>query len=542
MTYNRIEGYLEENKVSVLVSLVSALVLTGAFIGLDLDQLESPEDRKVAVIVLDGGDWKVVNQLIEQERIPHTEQMIKEGTAADFQAPEAFSPQSWTMMGSGMSAENLTIERNWSYETEEGMRRIDSSAIERRRFWSYLNEYGIETGIYSWLITWPVEPVDGFMISGHLAQNTETMSYPEVSELEVSEDTVINSMMGLDTYDAANKVLDEYKGMEVMTFGFVISDRMKHNYWKFLDKEKYPEAEEERELIYKNYEEVDELVGRLRSDGYTVILTSDHGFIDDPGEYDGDVNLFLNEIGLSEFEVDTEEERAKERNVDSDAAIFQLAHEKRVINETHYEFVLDHINKDVPPEEIKKELSKIYLTNGESFVPEVSYDDEESVFNAVMNFNRESMGENQVRDRHTHLSYARGEIPINDIPLYLEYEGQEYKEWIGPELSGNHPPGTDGIFIAEGDGVKQQGFSEDIEIGTKDLTPIMLYLKGVPIPEEMDGDVPEGIIETGYMDEYPKIYEDINTWRNATEVEEEDTSEEEQERIERRLAELGYLS
>lgn len=528
---------IEDKRLKIILSVIFAFMLTTGFLYHSYSNI--PEERQVAVIVLDGGDWQVINQMAEKDKLPHTQELIENGVATDFGAPEAFSPQSWTMMGTGMTAENLSFDRSWSYETDEGMRRMDSRAVERRRFWSYMNDYGIETGIYSWLMTWPVEEVNGFMIGGHLTGNIKTMSYPHVSEMRVSQDTLLDSMLGLNTYDAADKVLEEYYGMDVLSFGFVISDRMKHNYWKFLDEEEYPEADQERELIYRNYEEVDDMIGELRND-YTVVLVSDHGFIDDSREYDGDINLFLREIGLAEFERNVEQDYANERRMDPDTPLLQLVHKKRQINDTHYEFVFDHRSEEVTAEEIKSELEKVSLSTGERFFQNIRYNEGEKEFSIVLYFNRDAMGENQVRTRYTHLSYARGEIPINDIPIYLEYEGDEYEVWIGPELSGNHPPGTDGIFIAGGEGIEQKGYTEEIDIGTSDLAPLLLYLKGVPIPEKMDGDVPIEIFKDSYVRINEPEYGDIPTWRNETL--DAKTTKEQDERIQRRLAELGYLT
>lgn len=511
-------------------------ILMVFFIGNGKCNCEGPSDRKVAIFVLDGADWKVINQLRNDGEIPNINRMIENGASANLSSSESFTPQSTTKMATGMSTENISVNRSWSFIGPSGnQKRLDSRAVENRRFWSYMNQAGIETGIYSWVLTWPVEEVNGFMISGVLTGNLNDMTYPE--ELEVDQDTVLNSILGFKTYNAAKKVIQQYEGMDVLAFNFILNDRMQHNYWKFLDKEEYPEKSEYRDNIYDNYREVDELIGMLGSE-YTVILVSDHGF---HGmryvRYDSNINPTLHDMGLVDYMNNSERQRSLSLDRTSNSPIYQEVNTKRIYNKTHYGFRLTHVNEQISSHEIEENLSQIYLKSGKKLFPKIEY--KEGYFEVIMHLDPDSMGEGQANYRRAHTAYGRGKMPIYDVPLYLEYRDKNYTAWIGSEKNGDHTRDTSGIFIASGEGISQN--TQNVDIPANKIAPLLLYLKGVPIPENMDGSVPKEILEKSYLRNYPITNSEVTVKRNQYEGE-VNINLTEETRIEKRLQELGYLN
>ncbi|MCD4726471.1 MAG: hypothetical protein K8R46_02330, partial [Pirellulales bacterium] len=71
-----------------------------------------------------------------------------------------------------------------------------------------------------------------------------------------------------------------------------------------------------------------------------------------------------------------------------------------------------------------------------------------------------------------------------------------------------------------------------------DMAPTMLYLTGLPVPENMDGRVLEEIFDPDHLDRNPPCRGGV-----AREVGREDFSysDEESKEIEERLKGLGYL-
>lgn len=493
---------------------------------------EKPEERRVAVIVLDGADFQVLDQLKEDGEIPNIRKMEENGISTEFTTPESFSPQGWTKMGTGMSTENISVERKWTYETEEGReKRLDSEAIENRRFWSYLNEDGIETGIYQWLMTWPVEPVKGFMTSSYLTGDLNEMSYPE--DINLSDEDLKRSLVQFETFEISDKLTDEYYGTDVLVYGFHISDRLQHGFWKFIDEDD-SDTQKYRDLIYRPYKEVDELVGRLRPE-YTVILVSDHGFEERwTDTYKADINDLLKSINLTDYRLD-KGNMARAQDFDSEAPIIHRSGQNEQLNKTHYRVRLQHNNKDIEAEYLREELKKIKFTGGDRLLKNVTY--VEGYFEAVIHLDSEHMGQEYYDERHMRLAYARGNLPILQQKINVVYEGSTYESKIGPLQTGDHPVNTDGVFYAAGEGIKEMGRS-DVDIKAKDLAPLVLYLKGVDIPEKMDGDVPRNIIKQNYLLFNSPKYSDIVVKQDNRLRDERNETQD--ERINERLEDLGY--
>jgi predicted AlkP superfamily phosphohydrolase/phosphomutase len=102
--------------------------------------------------------------------------------------------------------------------------------------------------------------------------------------------------------------------------------------------------------------------------------------------------------------------------------------------------------------------------------------------------------------------------------------------------SGNHR--QDGIFIAYERGIKRGEIAQGARI--IDIAPTVLYLMGIPIPEDMDGRVLTEIFDETYLIDHPV------QWQRQSKVEEGRLlggaySDGEADEVRRRLEELGYL-
>ncbi len=512
----------------------SDAVGTGLVPGLG-DSYTPPQDRKVAVIVLDGADWRVIRTLWEDDELPNLRRMQEEGVAADLQTPSAFSPVSWTKMATGRTKEHLGINRSWSYSTSTGQTRIDSRPLKYRRFWSYLNAAGVETGIYHWLITWPVQPVDGFMLSGLLTGDLDTMAFPP--DMKLSQEERRRSLQGLKAFDVADTVIDEYGGLDVLAFGFTVSDKIQHNFWRFLGKES-ERAAERRELIYEPYREVDDLVGRLRPE-YTVIVVSDHGFHEmDRITYEARINRLLEKVDLTAFQNTPDEYLANEWEFSQDAPIVHRVADNRILNTTHYRVRFQWMNREVPRTAIRDGLSRFTVSGGTRFLQDITY--RNGSFWATMYLDPDRMPAPQMSRRYTHLAYARGKIPVMNQSLIVTYGDRNMTAWIGPEKNGDHSPGTNGIFLAAGDGIARRGFIGDDNIEAEDIMPLILYLKGVSLPTRINGTVPESVIDRTTWTRQPVERTDKRVLRNTTLIVGE-RSDAQSSRLKDRLSELGYL-
>jgi len=91
-----------------------------------------------------------------------------------------------------------------------------------------------------------------------------------------------------------------------------------------------------------------------------------------------------------------------------------------------------------------------------------------------------------------------------------------------------------GMFLAHGPGIKKGHVIENVRL--VDVTPTILHTLGVPVARAMDGQVMTDIFED--TDSRVVEYQDISL---SEEQSLHEFSQEEQEIIEQRLHDLGYI-
>ena len=66
-------------------------------------------------------------------------------------------------------------------------RMITRLDIKAKTIWEIAQEHGKRVGIYHWLLTWPPQKVNGFMICGRLSQSMDKV-YPPWLKRELDEE------------------------------------------------------------------------------------------------------------------------------------------------------------------------------------------------------------------------------------------------------------------------------------------------------------------------------------------------------------------
>jgi hypothetical protein len=136
---------------------------------------------------------------------------------------------------------------------------------------------------------------------------------------------------------------------------------------------------------------------------------------------------------------------------------------------------------------------------------------------------------------------------INQAPdLFLAIRGGSYlsqKEIHPRELFAftNKTSGThrmNGVFMMKGAGVRKGVSLEGLRL--VDLTPTILCLCGLPIPDDMDGRVLEGAFEEAFLKAHPPTFVPASLWQG-------DGGDgvytgEEAAMVKERLRELGYMA
>jgi len=259
--------------------------------------------RKVLVIGLDCATPQLIFDRWVDD-LPHFKAILEQSVYGELEStiPPITVP-AWTSMVSSKSPGVLGFygfrnRKNYSYDE---MYFATSQAVKEDRVWDILSRAGKKSVLVGVPQTYPPKPLNGSMISGFLAPDTNCQyTYPQELKREI-EDVVGEYILDVKKFRTEDKD-DLIKQIYDMTenrfrvvnhllvnkewdfFMFVDMgiDRIHHGLWKYFDEQhrKYEPNSPYKSVLKEYYQYVDSLVGRIVSkvDERTVIfIVSDHG-------------------------------------------------------------------------------------------------------------------------------------------------------------------------------------------------------------------------------------------------------------------------
>jgi hypothetical protein len=167
------------------------------------------EGPRVTMILLDGGALDYIWPRTVAGRLPNFARMLENGAAMDLATVRPTSPQPvWAAVATGMYPAKNGIRSASRYYVRGDARAIallpdhcfshalvylglirsepnSSEAMRSRPFWDILDEAGIAAGVVRWPLTYPAQPVRGFLLSdrfhdliGSLLELDDRAAYP----------------------------------------------------------------------------------------------------------------------------------------------------------------------------------------------------------------------------------------------------------------------------------------------------------------------------------------------------------------------------
>lgn len=515
------------------------------------------EMPKVVVVVQDGAEWGVVNRLRKQGRLPHVDAMMDGGVYGDLKTPQAFSPQTWTKIGTGLSAANITID-DWVTKTGQETHPVTRLDVKSRRVWNYLEAAGIPIGVTNFLFTWPVASVRGFMVATRSTLADNATVHPEglLSEAEQNQGE----------WAVANTVLSRISTLPAeeippfLVFGFKGSDAMQHALWRFLFPEEFggemaPEEAVYREAIYAEYERLDAFLSRFDA-SWNVIVVSDHGFAEQTRPNISTVEEFVpgtrsDAVVASTYAVTLNPLLAELGYAPPDSAAVDYTADvtwcpvpydtPEALNQTAYHVNFCVQNDTLDVEKVVSRLNGVRYRNGRHVFEGLQYDPERETIDGRWRLFPGGVMNQTVTELPSEQGVFHENVTqvFNILGLQLP-DGTPYNLWVGPEMSGDHPPGTNGIFIADGPAFHDRGRLQPGTVRDKDITPTLLYMYGLPIPRAMDGKPVTSLFTDAFNAKRTIRYADTPIRKNETGSHAVIESER-AETLKDRLRDLGYL-
>jgi predicted AlkP superfamily phosphohydrolase/phosphomutase len=285
---------------------------------------------RVLVFGIDGGTLSLVGPWAKRGELPNLARLMGDGAAGVLRSTvHPLTPQAWCSFLTGMNPGKHGVfdfgkRRATSYDLEL----TDSTTRRAPAIWSYLEEHDLTTGVVNVPMTFPLEPVHGFMVSGMHSPSVAQALGPRSLMQDIQQaapdyriDVMSPWYTQMDEFlrdvhqmaEARTRLVthlyDTYKPDLYMVV-MVLVDRVCHALYKQSMDPKAHNRDGRADWKYSGevlraYKVVDDTLGQLmrRVDDETVIIVmSDHGF----GTLERDVNLnqFFLEQGLMSFSVD----------------------------------------------------------------------------------------------------------------------------------------------------------------------------------------------------------------------------------------------
>lgn len=279
--------------------------------------------KRVLVIGLDGATWDILNPLMRDGKMPHLKQLLdKSAKGVVMSSIPPVTAAAWTCFSTGKNPGKHGLV-DFIYFPNHGYRVTIANSTTRNAatIWNLLSERDMRVGVVSVPMTYPPEKVNGVMVTDMMTPNANVQyTYPPELKQQLLDKVgpfVITPGEGENPSEPLtylDKVRADVKGSadyalyllkqepyDFFMYVFGIVDILQHQFWYLLEADPKNLNEHDRairEKVVGIFEQVDEGVGemlRQADENTTIVLMSDHGF----GPMKGflHVNNFLLERG-----------------------------------------------------------------------------------------------------------------------------------------------------------------------------------------------------------------------------------------------------
>ncbi|MEM8946554.1 MAG: alkaline phosphatase family protein [Planctomycetota bacterium] len=146
--------------------------------------------QRVLVIGWDAADWRVIDPLLEQGKMPALQQLIDNGVRGNLATIQpALSPMLWSSIATGKRADKHGIHGFVEPKPDgSGVRPVSSTSRHGKAVWNIAHQNNLKSMIVSWYASHPAEPIDGAVVSERFFASTEDQIEHAVSPAGMQEE------------------------------------------------------------------------------------------------------------------------------------------------------------------------------------------------------------------------------------------------------------------------------------------------------------------------------------------------------------------
>lgn len=267
---------------------------------------------RAVVIGLDGAAWHLIDPLIEAGMMPRLAAIKRRGASGILKSTvPTYTPPAWTSAVTGVNPGRHGIYGFFEGNAQsEHQVLVHAGKVKAPTLWEMTAAQGATAGIYNLPLSYPPQPLHGWMISGMMTpergdHRMTGFGYPAEAErtvLEVEPDYIVDVSADWEadykttglcdrmivSLEQRYRVLDallEHSPTDLVFSVLESPDRLQHVYYRYLDPAdplyESPEGRDMRPAIVGCYAAMDRIVGLLEDyagAGGGVLVCSDHGF------------------------------------------------------------------------------------------------------------------------------------------------------------------------------------------------------------------------------------------------------------------------
>jgi predicted AlkP superfamily phosphohydrolase/phosphomutase len=523
--------------------------------------------RKILIIGLDGGTWRILTPMIERGLMPTLKKLTENGTYGILEStiPPVTAP-AWSTFHTGVNPGKHGIYdfQEFNRKTRES-KLINADYLRVKTFWDLLNEKGKKTISINVPVTYPPKDVENRIATGCflspkvdetivrpkelykdlLEYNYKIVAGPLQERYSMSLDDFIDKQIQTEKsrFGLAEKWLVE-KDWDVFMVHNQTIDGIQHAFYPFIDPMSPNFDKKKFDIISRFYIETDQLINKMLvelSEDTIVFIISDHGFMEIRRR------LYINEwLKTTGYLTYKKNNVIALLNLISKIDIFRIR--KRLLGRIFNPFGARELATSINTKCINWEKTVAFMGNGNSYgniyINENDSSKRETLIQELINKLKE-LSDPLTGKRIIECIYKTSDIYkgpyVTQFPdLFIQpCEGYvcvmtivSSNSWIATtdlkyDYIGCHE--RDGIFVAWGKNIKK---NRGVKFSIQDIAPTALALITQQVPAYMDGRVLNEIFIKNIQYDLIEIHAD---------KEGKGTIQAENGEVKERLADLGYL-